>query len=234
MTRFFLLCVFPVVEKWHNRSREESYAEMAGNSFRERNHRGDLPAEEREPEGCEDEDDWPDESRLNPERRQFMVKGKEFEIENDVLIKYNGRGGNVVIPYGVTEIGAGAFQFARITGAAIPDTVKIIGPMAFSVCTELTSIAIPDSVERIGAEAFRSCYSLRNVTIRKGVKTIEDQAFRTCESLVQITIPESVEEIGFMVFAECDSLRTITVENKSLEIDRRVFGARMPEGLIIE
>ena len=34
----------------------------------------------------------------------------DFVIENGVLIKYTGKGGDVVIPEGVTEIGVGSFD----------------------------------------------------------------------------------------------------------------------------
>ena len=52
----------------------------------------------------------------------------DFVIKNGVLKKYIGRGGNVVIPDGVTSI----------------------GDYAFNRCTNLTSITIPDSVTSIG------------------------------------------------------------------------------------
>ena len=67
-----------------------------------------------------------------------MVRREEFEIKGTTLVKYNGRGGDVVIPYGITEIGGGAFLFAKITRAAIPDSVTYIGAMAFKACAELT------------------------------------------------------------------------------------------------
>ncbi len=52
----------------------------------------------------------------------------DFVIKNGVLKKYTGRGGNVVIPDGVTSI----------------------GDYAFNRCANLTSITIPDSVTSIG------------------------------------------------------------------------------------
>jgi len=58
--------------------------------------------------------------------------GSDFTIENGVLTKYNGSGGAVVIPAGVTSI----------------------GDYVFSWCSSLTSVTIPDSVTDIGDRAF--------------------------------------------------------------------------------
>ena len=40
----------------------------------------------------------------------FMENNQDFVIENGVLTKYNGPGGDVTIPEGVTEIGSSAFD----------------------------------------------------------------------------------------------------------------------------
>ena len=61
----------------------------------------------------------------------------DYTIENGVLMKYHGIGGDVVIPEGVTSI----------------------GDRAFSGCTGLTSITIPDSVTSLGRSiGFEICY----------------------------------------------------------------------------
>ena len=64
-----------------------------------------------------------------------MSNPADFVIENGVLIKYVGHGGDVVIPEGVKEIGYSAFYN----------------------CKSLASVTIPDSVTEIGWRAFEGC-----------------------------------------------------------------------------
>jgi hypothetical protein len=86
---------------------------------------------------------------------------KDFVIENGKLIKYHGTETDVVIPDGVTSIGAYAFEHCSIlTSITIPDSVTRIGNCAFYGCTSLTSINIPDSVTSIRLSAFWGCESL--------------------------------------------------------------------------
>ncbi len=65
----------------------------------------------------------------------------DFDIQNGVLVKYKGKGGNVVIP----------------------NTVKSIGRVAFYGCQSLTNVTIPNSVESIGRVAFYGCWNLKTV-----------------------------------------------------------------------
>ena len=55
-----------------------------------------------------------------------------FKIKKGVLVKYRGKGRNVVIP----------------------DSVTSIGNEAFRDCTSLESITLPNSVTSIGDRAF--------------------------------------------------------------------------------
>ncbi len=67
-----------------------------------------------------------------------MSNASDFVIEN-VLTKYTGPGGDVVIPDGVTEIGKDAFSGCTgLTSVTIPDSVTAIGKSAFSGCEKLT------------------------------------------------------------------------------------------------
>jgi len=58
-------------------------------------------------------------------KRQEAYEMGDFQIEGKVLKKYNGAGGDVVIPDGVKEIGTSAFyDFTRLTPTIIPGNGK--------------------------------------------------------------------------------------------------------------
>ena len=118
-----------------------------------------------------------------------MSSASDFIIENGVLTKYVGPGGDVVIPEGVTEIGDHAFCTVEIisgreyfwynktlTSVALPEGLVKIGNGAFDQCVLLTQIVFPGSLQEIGAKAFHSS-GLVNVSIPSGVKKIGDEAF---------------------------------------------------------
>ena len=76
----------------------------------------------------------------------------------------------VVIPYGVTHIGPGAFMTCKsLTKVIIPNSVTHIGPAAFSHCESLTEVTIPTRVTHIGKGAFEKSTSLirNNKRIKK-------------------------------------------------------------------
>lgn len=120
-----------------------------------------------------------------------MGNKQEFVItKKGVLTKYNGSGGDVMIPEGV----------------------KAIGERAFYGCKSLKSAAIPEGVTEIGGFAFRGCTELREVTVPKSVKIIGRYAFGDCKGLEYLTIPGRVEEIGKFAFSGC-YLKVLTVPN---------------------
>lgn len=107
-----------------------------------------------------------------------MSSSKDFVIENDVLKKYQGSDTDVIIPDGVTSIGAGAFKnCTALIVITIPNTVTSIGNSAFYGCSNLTTITIPDTVTSIGEDAFYDCNNLTTVTIPQQMKTIDLSAF---------------------------------------------------------
>ena len=94
-----------------------------------------------------------------------MSSVSDFVIENGILKKYVGNGGDVVIPEGVTSIGDHAFAWRKtVTSVTIPDSVTSIGSSAFYYCKSLTNITIPEGVSYIDSSTFEGCSSLTSVT----------------------------------------------------------------------
>ena len=90
-----------------------------------------------------------------------MSNINDFIIEDGVLKKYVGTGGEVVIPDGVTVIGFEAFySVSGVTDVKIPNSTSKIGDYAFYCCHDIVHIDIPDSVEHIGCYAFNTCTNL--------------------------------------------------------------------------
>ena len=149
----------------------------------------------------------------------------DFEIDsNGVLVKYNGRDNEVVIPDGVTAIGNSAFSYCySLMKVTIPNSVLSIGKKAFYGCSLLTSVTIPNSVTSIGEMAFNWCGSLMNVTIPDSVTRIEESAFRNCSSLTNVTIPNRVTSIETMTFYGCSSLTSVTIPDSVTSIGNGAF-----------
>ena len=132
----------------------------------------------------------------------------------------------------------------RVTELVIPEGVTAIGADAFAGCSGLTDVTIPASVTNVGVDAFAACSNLTNivvdpgnanytsksgllltkdgrtlvqgvngvVTIPAGVDVIGPDAFYGCGGLTDVTIPASVTNIGELVFTACGRLMSISVE----------------------
>lgn len=86
----------------------------------------------------------------------------DFTLRGSVVTGYHGKGGDIVLPDGVTAVGARAFaQNITITGVTVPQTLRGIGESAFEGCTALRQVsALPDGLLRVCAKAFKGCTSL--------------------------------------------------------------------------
>ncbi len=168
-----------------------------------------------------------------------LAADSDFFMDNGILYQYNGSGGDVTIPSGVTRIDDNAFNSNNsLTSVTIPDGVTSIGFNAFAFCGRLTGVTIPSSVTSIESNAFCSCESLTGVTIPDGVTSIETAVFDGCKSLTDIVIPAGVTSIGSDAFAECASLKSIVIPSGVTGIGSAAFyrctslaGVSLPSGI---
>ncbi len=135
---------------------------------------------------------------------------------------------NLVIPEGVTSVGAYAFSdCSSLTSVTIGDGVTSIGMGAFSGCTGLESITLPFVGAQKGGTSdthfgyifgawsysYNEDYvpaSLKEVIITGG-ESIGEFAFSDCSSLTSVTIGDGVTSIGEDAFYNCSSLTSITI-----------------------
>ena len=186
---------------------------------------------------------------VNPAATPSPTPKPEFVIVDGVLTEYNGNGGDVVIPDGVTKIGNTVFNeediyyHGKITGIEFSNTVTEIGREAFAGCNWLHNIDLPDNILHIGEYAFShsglnsisfsknaiigkgafSGYAGTSLTIPGSLPVISDQAFSRCPNLTDLTICEGVKRIGQEAFSECENLTTLTLPKGLTLIDKWAF-----------
>ena len=155
----------------------------------------------------------------------FAADG-DFTIKNGVLTKYNGSGGDVVIPEGVTSISDFAFGLnSTMTSVTIPKTVTAIGEDTFSTCSGLTKFVVKSGNPSYSSQdgvlynkdktLLMLCPAKKTGTlsIPDTVTSLGDWAFELCAELTGITIPKSLISIGRFTFGACRSLTSISVDS---------------------
>ena len=148
----------------------------------------------------------------------------DFVIENGVLTKYQGPGGAVDVPAGVTGIGSSAFQDCTgFTSISLPDGLTKIEHSAFWGCTGLTSVSLPDSLTEIGAGAFCNCTVLEEVKLPKGVTKLASGVFRGCARLKTLVLPEYLTYIGVRTFCGCAALEEMVIPESVARIEPEAF-----------
>ena len=190
-----------------------------------------------------------------------MSSMEDFSVVNGVLEHYNGKDSHVIIPDGVTAIGAMAFNRCTfMQSVTIPNSVTIIetrafywcdsletvtipfgvtaiGSNAFSECHVLQAVTIPGSVTTIGESAFSDCYNLQSVTSLGSITTVERSTFYECYKLESITIPEGVTSIGESAFSGCHNLQSISIPQSVTTVGNAAFsecwGLADEHGLVI-
>ncbi len=154
---------------------------------------------------------------------QSQAATKDFEIKDNVLIKYQGSSKNVTIPDTVKSIGDNAFQHnKKIQSVTIPNSVTTIGSSAFSDCTNLKEVKLSNKLTTIKTYAFYNCKNLMKITLPNSLNSIWDSAFYD-SGLTSITIPNKIKKINQGVFSGCFNLISVTIPDSVTTIEDAAF-----------
>ena len=115
----------------------------------------------------------------------------DFVVEDGILVRYTGSGGDVRVPAGVRSIGTQAFGgCAGLTSVELPEGLVEGGEGAFARCTSLVRVQFPASIRRLLSDAFARCVSLRCVEFAAGTDqasvNIDEDAFYCCGAIERV------------------------------------------------
>lgn len=140
----------------------------------------------------------------------WLKNAGKFAVANGILLAYQGKEKDVVIPDGIVSILSRAFKGKKVKSVVIPKGVTILEKEVFKDHTELKHVALPEGLKQIAESAFENCSSLEDVVIPTSVDQIDRNAFENCSSLTNLVIPDGVQEIDF-AFWGCSNLTDVVV-----------------------
>ena len=143
----------------------------------------------------------------------------DFVVNGGVLKDYNGAGGDIVIPEGVTEIDESVFEGNEaIASVVLPTTLIKIGECAFLYCTGLTNISWSASLQEIGDEAFVGFRATKVDLSGTALTKVGEQALCS-PTLEEAVFPATLQTLGSHVFGCCENLKSVTFLGNAPTID---------------
>lgn len=154
---------------------------------------------------------------------------------------------DVVIPDGVTSIGAYVFTYCKtIKSVTIPASVRSLGQNAFFFCSYLSKVTYDGTLSdwlRIRNDgSYVLTYAtgfyvdgslLTNLTIPDDVTEIPDRAFMGYRYLKSLTVGSHVERIGRAAFRGCENLKSVTLSEGLRVIDDYAFNTPGLKSLVL-
>ncbi|MDE6401452.1 MAG: leucine-rich repeat domain-containing protein, partial [Clostridiales bacterium] len=120
-----------------------------------------------------------------------------------VIMCPSGKGGNIILPDSVTEVGDGAFKGnVNITGIVIGKNVTLIGDAAFYKCVNLSSVTF----DKGGTEDL-----VINPSARENMSSNSLATFYQCDALTSIVFPSRL--VMFGGFRECANLSRVSFDD---------------------
>ena len=133
--------------------------------------------------------------------------------------------GTLTLPSTLKTIGAYAFAYEGFSGELlIPDGVTCIGANAFAECDGFGgTLSLPDSVKTVGESAFYLCEGFTGLKLSAGLTKIERYSFAHMYGLkTKVVIPEGVTEIGESAFS-CSDMPSVRFPSTLKKSESRRF-----------
>lgn len=149
----------------------------------------------------------------------------DFAVKDGVLTAYRGSDAEVVIPLelGISAIGEKAFTRQNVERVVLPEGVTRIGAEAFRECAQLTEVVLPKTLEEIGDFAFDECEALAQIELPDGLRSIGESAFEGAKGLTALHLPASLRYIGEAAFRDCDGITEIEIPFGMRALEYAVF-----------
>lgn len=137
----------------------------------------------------------------------------------------------VIMPSGLTSLGADAFSERQLQAIGLPDTLLIIGQTAFR-SSGLKSLFLPKNVNTLGWDVLVSCYNVVGLDVDKDNATFYSDNLnaivkRSSEELVVgcqfSNIKEGIVSIGDAAFDGCQTLKEIKFPSTLKNIKANAF-----------
>lgn len=163
-----------------------------------------------------------------------VVDISDFEIFEDELINYLGKSKKVIIPEGITTIGASSFwNNMYIEEVILPNSLLRLGGDAFYYCSNLKKINIPESVWIMGNNPFAGCPDLilsnfsKHFILDEGILFSKDKSnlihYTISKKDKEYFIPLSVNCLGKHSFYDCNNLEKVIVPKSIIRFENNPF-----------
>lgn len=144
----------------------------------------------------------------------------------EVKLVPSGYTGSIVLPDGVTEVGAYAFSsIAGVTSVDLND-VENIGTGAFYQFggTNGVTVTAGDALRTIGDSAFMRS-TITRLVLPEGVESVGTGAFSYCTSLAdaELVLPESLSYVGAEAFAYTSGITGVTFNSALTKVSDYMF-----------
>ena len=167
-------------------------------------------------------------------KSSIKTDNKDFVIEDDVFVKYNGNDKKVVIPEGIKAVGPCAFwDNQSIEEVVLPNSLISLGGDTFYNCRNLKKVVIPSKVEEIANNPFAGCPLLSLENHSKNFKLVDDVLFDKKKTILiyysiskkneKYKIPYGVSIIGKHSFFMADNLKKVIIPSTVRKLENNPF-----------